>query len=100
MPGLQTFPQEGVYFTVPGRTSAAPTAWHRKAARRRFSDLIFLQLAQCTQEGMNTSPYKIISPRHNTVQRQVSGTNVFYYRCSTLSLISAVRPWFQNWVPM
>ena len=45
-------------------------------------------------------PYKIISPRHNTVQRQVSGANLFYYRCSTLSLISAVRPWFQNWVPM
>ena len=37
-------------------------------------------------------PYKIISPRHNTVQRQVSGANLFYYRCSTLSLISAVRP--------
>ena len=75
------------------------TAWHRKA-RRRSSDLIFLRLTQCTQEGMNTTPYKIISPRHNTVQRQVSGANLFYYRCSTLSLISAVRPWFQNWVPM
>ena len=24
--------------------------------------LIFLQLAQCTQEGMNTSPYKINKP--------------------------------------
>ena len=23
-----------------------------------------------------------------------------YYKCSTRSLISAVRPWFQNWVPM
>ena len=68
--------------------------------RRRFSDLLFLRLTQCTQEGMNTTPYKIISPRHNTVQRQVSGANLFYYRCSTLSLISAVRPWFQNWVPM
>ena len=33
-------------------------------------------------------------------KRQVSGANLFYYRCSTLSLISAVRPWFQNWVPM
>ena len=22
------------------------------------------------------------------------------YRCSTRSLISCVRPWFQNWVPM
>ena len=22
------------------------------------------------------------------------------YRCSTRSLISAVRPWFQNWVPI
>ena len=72
MPGPQAFPQEGAYVTVPGRTSADLTAWHRKA-RRRFSDLIFLQLAQCTQEGMNTTPYKIISPRHNPVQRQVSG---------------------------
>ena len=99
MPGPQAFLQVGAYFTVPGRTCADLTAWHRKA-RRRFSDLLFLQLAQCTQEGMNTSPYKIISPRHNTVQRQVSGANLFYYRCSTLSLISAVRPWFQNWVPM
>lgn len=79
MPGPQAFPQEGAYFTVPGRTSADLTAWHRKA-RRRFSDLIFLQLAQCTQEGMNTSPYKIISPRHNTVQRQVSGA-MFIYNC-------------------
>jgi len=34
-----------------------PTAWHRKV-RRRFSSLLFLQLAQCTQEGMNTSPTK------------------------------------------
>ena len=33
------------------------TACHRKA-RRRFSDLIFLQLAQCTHERMNTSPTK------------------------------------------
>ncbi len=98
MPGPQAFPQEGAYFTVPGHTCVAPTAWHRKA-QRRFSDLIFLQV-QYTQEGMNTTPYKIISPRHNTVQRQVSGANLFYYRCSTLSLISAVRPWFQNWVPM
>ena len=57
MPGPQAFPQEGAYFTVPGRTSTDLTAWHRKA-RRRFSDLIFLQLAQCTQEGMNTSPTK------------------------------------------
>ena len=24
----------------------------------------------------------------------------FTYRWSTRSLISAVRPWFQNWVPM
>ena len=23
-----------------------------------------------------------------------------YYRCRTRSLISWVRPWFQNWVPM
>ena len=30
---------------------------HRKALRR-FPDLIFLQLAQCTQKGMNTSPTK------------------------------------------
>lgn len=33
MPGPQAFPQEGAYFTVPGRTSAAPTAWHRKASQ-------------------------------------------------------------------
>ena len=26
MPGPQAFPQEGAYFTVPGRTCAAPTA--------------------------------------------------------------------------
>ena len=57
MPDPQAFPQEGAYFTVPGRTSAAPTAWHRKDWRR-FSDLIILQLAQYTQEGMNTSPTK------------------------------------------
>ena len=25
---------------------------------------------------------------------------VYAYRCSTRSLISWVRPWFQNWVPM
>ncbi len=25
---------------------------------------------------------------------------VWGYRCRTRSLISAVRPWFQNWVPM
>ena len=56
MPGPQAFPQEGAYFTVPGRTCADLTAWHRKA-RRRSSDLIFLQ-AQYTQEGMNTSPTK------------------------------------------
>lgn len=99
MSGPQAFPQVSAYFTVPVRTSADLTAWHRKA-RRRFSDLLFLRLTQCTQEGMNTTPYKIISPRHNTVQRQVSGANLFYYRCNTLSLISAVRPWFQNWVPM
>ena len=33
MPGPQAFPQEGAYFTVPGRTSADLTAWHRKARR-------------------------------------------------------------------
>ena len=32
-------------------------------------------------------------------QKKFFGYNV-YYRCSTRSLISAVRPWFQNWVPM
>ena len=61
MPGPQAFPQEGAYFTVPDRTCADLTAWHRKA-RRRFSDLIFLQLAQYTQEGMNTTPYKNNKP--------------------------------------
>ena len=57
MPDPQAFPQEGAHFTVPDRTSADLTAWHRKA-RRRSSDLIILQLAQCTQEGINTSPTK------------------------------------------
>ena len=38
-------------------------------------------------------------------QKKFFGYNLFYYlytfyRCSTRSLISAVRPWFQNWVPM
>ena len=86
MPGPQAFPQEGAYFTVPGRTCADLTAWHRKA-RRRFSDLIFLQLAQCAQEGMNISPYKIISPRHNTVQRQESGACPF----TTISLTNSLK---------
>ena len=57
MPGQQAFPQEGAYFTVPVRTCADFTAWHRKDWRR-FSDLIILQLEQYTQEGMNTSPTK------------------------------------------
>ena len=61
MPGPQAFPQEGAYFTVPVRTCADPTAWQRKA-RRRFSDLIFLQLAQRTQERMNTSPLQNNKP--------------------------------------
>ena len=37
------------------------------------------------------------------LQRQVSyfhGDSFLNYRCRTLSLISWVRPWFQNWVPM
>ena len=61
MPGPQAFPQEGAYFTVPGRTCAAPTAWNRKA-RRRCADLIFLRLTQCTQEGMNTTPLQNNKP--------------------------------------
>ena len=40
---------------------------------------------------MNTSPYKIISPRHNTVQRQVSGT-MFIYNCIVNE--TAALEWF------
>ena len=84
MPGPQAFPQEGANFTVPAQVLG-----------------LNLPAAGAMHPGMDEYlPYKIISPRHNTVQRQVSGANLFYYRCSTLSLISAVRPWFQNWVPI
>ena len=64
MPGPQAFLQEGANFTVPaqvlGLTLPAAGAMH--PGRDEYH------------------PDKIISPRHNTVQRQVSGA-MFIYNC-------------------
>ena len=48
--------------------------------------------------GFNNKPFR---SKNVPAAKSRDVLNSFrYYRCSTRSLISAVRPWFQNWVPI